>query len=72
MIDSLTVEDGTLTIGQSLKSQMSNGAIAFLTVRTLVGDISVPSDVEVAIVQNADGTATYSGRRPRGLVVEIR
>ena len=72
VIDSLTVEDGTLTIGQSLKSQMSNGAIAFLTVRTLVGDISVPSDVEVAIVQNADGTATYSGRRPKGFVFSIR
>ena len=72
MIDRLTVDEGVLTLGPALRAQMVDGWIPFLTVWTLEGSISLPPEFEIVSEQNADGSVTYSGRRPRGLRLIIR
>ena len=72
VLDSLTVDAGVLTLGPTLKARMSDGWTPFLTVRTLAGSISLPPEFEIVSEQNADGSVTYSGRRPKGLMFMIR
>ena len=72
VIDRLTVDAGVLTLGPALRAQMVDGWTPFLTVWTLEGSISLPPEFEIVSEQNADGSVTYSGRRPRGLMITIR
>ena len=72
VIDRLTVDEGVLTLGPALRAQMVEGWTPFLTVWTLEGSISLPPEFEIVSEQNADGSVTYSGRRPRGLMIKIR
>ena len=72
VLDRLTVDAGVLTIGPALRAQMADGWTPFLTVRTLEGSISLPPEFEIVSEQNADGSVTYSGRRPKGLMFMIR
>ena len=72
VLDRLTVDEGVLTLGPALRTRMFDGWTPFLTVRTLEGSISLPPEFEIVSEQNANGSVTYSGRRPRGLRLIIR
>ncbi len=72
VIDSLTVASGSVSLGNSLMTQMLDGPVEFLTVRTLVGELSFPPELDVKITSNGNGTFTYSARKRRGTQIVIR
>ena len=72
VLDALTIEGGSVTIGPDLRSAAQDKSVEFLTVRTLVGEIAAPGGFSIKTALNKDGTRTFSARAERGAVLIIR
>lgn len=71
VIDTLMIVVGEVTPGPALVAAADAAYAPFLTVRKLVGELSV-KNAKIRVIANADGTTTYSFKNKKGLVLVVR
>lgn len=71
VVDTLTVSGGAVKPGPALVAAADAGYVPFLTVKTLVGELSV-GNAKVCATANADGTTTYSFKNRHGMLLLLR
>lgn len=71
VIDTLTIAAGSVEPGPALVAEADAGFVPFLTVKKLVGDLTL-KNAKVRATVNADGTTTYSFKNRHGLMLIVR
>ena len=71
VIDTLTIAAGEVAPSARLVAEADAGYVPFLTVRKLVGELTV-KDAKIRATLNADGTTTYSFKNRHGMVLIVR
>lgn len=68
VLDTLTITDGTVEVGEDLIAAAATGYQPFLTVKRLNGELTVKG-AKIKVCENRDGTKTYSLRKTSGLFI---